>query len=114
MVASTKGRPVVLREVGYPTSPLLNGSEEKQAEFIGHVFAAWKATNGRIPFLTFFVLHDLNEQVGKSMMNSYNAPPTAIKLKEFLCSLGLRRADGTPKLGWKALVEGAKANGFPQ
>ena len=114
MIASTKGRPVVLREVGFPTSHILNGSEEKQAEFIGHVFEAWKGTNGRMPFLSYFALHDLSEQIGKSMLGYYNAPPSAIKMKEFLCSLGLRKADGTPKLGWKAFVEGAKANGFPQ
>jgi hypothetical protein len=114
MIANTKGKPVVLREVGFPTSPILNGSEEKQAEFIGHVFEAWDAAKGRIPFLSYFALHDLSEQICTNMLGYYNAPPSAIKMKEFLCSLGLRKADGTPKLGWKAFVEAAKTKGFPR
>lgn len=34
LLAASAGRPLVLQEVGYPASPLLKSSEQKQAEFV--------------------------------------------------------------------------------
>ncbi|MEP7300043.1 MAG: hypothetical protein ABI699_00825 [Caldimonas sp.] len=112
MLAFAGARPLLMQEVGYPASTVLNSSEAKQAAFVSQVFAAWKASNGRIPFLNVFLLHDLAPQTcddllvyyGLSLSHNYGA---------FLCSLGLRRADGTPRLAWQTLSDEARLAHLP-
>ena len=99
-------RPVVFQEVGYPASPVLGGSEAKQAKFVANVFAAWRGAAARIPFLNFLPLHDLSGEACAEIA-AYYGRAGAEKLKAFLCSLGLRRADGSPKPAWREFVQGA-------
>jgi hypothetical protein len=106
MVTLARGRPLILQEVGYPTSPLLGSTGQKQADFVANVYSAWRAESGHIPFLNFFVLHDFTPKMCDDFTAYYELPYNA-NFYEFLCSLGLRKADGTPKPGWKAFVDGA-------
>jgi len=107
MVPLGIGKPIILQEVGYPTSALLASSEQEQSEFVRNVFTAWQNVGDRIPLLNFFALHDFSQDLCDSLLVYYGAPPTAVNFKEFLCTLGLRRVDGTPKLSWQAFVNGA-------
>lgn len=111
MVAMAAGRPVVLQEVGYPTSTQLASSEAAQAEFVRQVFAGWKAVGGSIPFLNFFLLHDYPQRTCDEFSRYYGMPNDG-NLKAYLCSLGLRRTNGTPKPGWEVLVKEAAAAGL--
>ncbi len=113
MVALAAGKPVILQEVGYPSSATLKSSEEKQARFIANVFTAWKALNGHIPFLSFFLLHDFTPKMCDDLAKYYGMSGQATNLKAYLCSLGLRRANGAPKPAWQSLVDSAAATGFP-
>lgn len=106
MVALAKGRPVVLQEVGYPSAAQLGSSEALQAEFVTNVFAAWRAGGGSIPLLNFFVLHDLTARACDDYARYYGLPNDA-NFKAYLCSLGLRHANGTPKPAWEAFAKAA-------
>lgn len=111
MVELAKKRPLILQEVGYPSSTELSSSEAKQAQFVTNVFRAWGASAPRIPFLNVFLLHDLPSQKCEELAKYYGLPHD-LNFRAFLCSLGLRHADGTPKLAWTSLVKGARTVGF--
>jgi hypothetical protein len=106
MVEFAGGRPVVLQEVGFASSELLGSSEAAQAEFVANVFSAWAATGDAIPFLDFFLLHDLAEATCSEFEDYYGLRHE--RFHAFLCTLGLREEDGTPKLAWDVFVEQAQ------
>jgi hypothetical protein len=108
MMALGGARKVVLQEVGFPTSNLLGSSQQKQADFVTNVFKAWNTTGPQIPFLNFFAMGDLTQQVCTELSEYYGVPNDPY-FKAFLCSLGLRRSNGVPKLGWQAYWQGARA-----
>ena len=64
-----------------------------------------------IPFLNYFLLHDFTAAMCDEMLVYYGLPDE--DFKAFLCTLGLRRADGTPKAGWEALRRASEDAGFP-
>jgi hypothetical protein len=106
MRALAGNRPVVLQEVGYPSSAYLASSESLQADFVGSAFQAWETFGSQMPFLNFFLLHDFSESDCDQFV-AYCGFPSDQNLHAFLCSIGLRRVDGTPKLAWSAFVDGA-------
>lgn len=106
MVELAGGRPVVLQEVGYPSAELLNSSESEQAQFVRSVFAAWEAAGDSIPYLDFFLLHDLSDDFCSDLEAYYGLSHP--NFHAYLCTLGLRTADGTPKQAWDAFVEEAE------
>jgi len=105
-VALAGGRPLVLQEVGYPSA----SSERNQADFVSSVFAAWRAT-ANIPYLNFSLMHDYGRARCSKLPRFYGLPGNA-RFEAFLCSIGLREANGRPKLGWAALEREAAAAGF--
>ncbi len=111
MLALAGDRPVVLQEVGYPSAERLSSSEQAQAEFVTSVFRAWAAAGERIPFLNYFALHDFSPALCGQMMDYYGLHD--INFEAYLCSLGLRRANGDAKAAWQTFVDQAKAAGFP-
>jgi hypothetical protein len=100
-------KPVILQEVGYPSSRRLNSSQRRQAEFVGNVFTAWEAAGDRIPVLCYFGLHDLSRELVNDLTGYYGfATPN---FKAYLGTLGLRNEWGVPKRSWRAFNEGADA-----
>lgn len=112
MLALAGTRQVLLQEVGYPTSSIISSSEGDQAAFVTNVFQTWETHMQQMPFLNYFLLHDLASNTCSSIAQYYNDPndPT---FQAYLCSLGLRNTDDTPKLGWESLVSVASSEGFP-
>jgi hypothetical protein len=108
MVTLAGGKPLVLQEVGYPSADLLASSEAEQAQFITNVFTAWREQEQAIPFLSVFLMHDLTPAICDGLGTYYGLPDNA-PFEAFLCSLGLRAANGTPKLAWQAFVRGGTA-----
>lgn len=104
LLAFAGAKPLVFQEVGYPASTTNKSSQALQARFVHAVFSAWSAANGQIPFLSFFQLHDFTPQLCDVLLVRY-AMPGAASFRAFLCSLGLREVNGTPRLAWNALVE---------
>ena len=107
LVELANGLPVVLQEVGYPSAELLGSSEAEQARFVRSVFAAWKAAGSAIPFLDYFLLHDFNEDLCSAFEGYYGLKHP--NFHAFLCTLGLRQANGTPKAAWQTFVDEAQA-----
>lgn len=105
-------KPLVLQEVGYPAASETGSSEQKQALFVSQLFAAWNAANGQIPFINYFLLHDLTPDLCDQMLGYYGASGSP-SLKAAMCSLGLRQADGTPRLAWQTLVDAASTLSLP-
>ena len=112
MVAFAAGKPLVMQEVGYPSAAANGSSEAQQAAFVGQVFAAWKQQGGRIPFLSFFMLHDFTPTMCAEL-GVYYGLSAAPGFVDFLCSLGLRHTDGTPRPAWATLQAEARAAGLP-
>lgn len=103
---------LVLQEVGYPSAAANGSSEAMQAQFVTNVFAAWRASNGKIPFLNYFVLHDFTQQMCDDFGVYYGLPGNA-SFKAFLCSLGLRKDDGTPRAAWSVFQNEAAQSNLP-
>jgi len=99
MLRFAGGRPLVLQEVGYPADPLNGSSEVMQADFMRYALVARSQAARRIPFMSLFLLHDIPEEQCTQLSQYYGLPSVA-EFRAFLCSLGLRRADGTPRLAW--------------
>jgi len=100
-------RPLVLQEVGYPASPLNNSSEAMQSAFIESVYDTWRSNAADIPFLNFFVLHDFTAQMCAEFTSYYGAAGlgNSESFGAYLCTLGFRRDDGTPRQAWSTLQQ---------
>jgi exo-beta-1,3-glucanase (GH17 family) len=105
MVSLAGDKPVVLQEAGYPSGALNGSSETSQAEFVSNLLQAWHAAGGRIPFLSYFLLYDFDQPTCDAFGVYYGVADPAFL--SFLCTLGLRTADGTEKPAWAAFVNAA-------
>lgn len=113
MVTAAAGKPVLLQELGYPAAPLLESSESEQAAFFTDAIAAWAAIDAAtMPFLSVFLLHDLTP-AQCDLLGTYYGFPNSAELEAFLCSLGLRTVNGTPKAAWGAFTRAARDAGLP-
>ncbi len=104
MVALAGARPLVLQEVGYPSDARLSSSEQAQATFVAEVLTAWRAAGAKVGLLNWFALHDLTPDLCDKLAGYYGLPKDP-NFAAYLCSLGLRRADGTPKPAWQTLLD---------
>lgn len=104
MLAVAGSKPLVLQEAGYPSAAGAGGSEDLQAAFVRALVAAWRAADGRMPYLNLFALHDFSPATCESLVGFYQLSGNT-SFQDYLCSLGLRQADGTPKLAWQALAD---------
>lgn len=107
VVAAAGGRPVVVQEAGYPTASRLGSSTAAQARFVDALFQAWNAAAAHIPFLDVFSLHDFAPAWCRSQIASYGLPGN-LDGQAYLCSLGLRHHDGSPKPAWAHFVTHAR------
>lgn len=94
-------KPLVLQEVGYPSATLLGSSEAAQAEFIHQVFAAWRDSDGRVPFLNLFLLHDFASALVDELVIYYGSNNT--NFRAYLDTLGLRHRNNSDKPAWQAV-----------
>lgn len=109
IVALAGGKPLVLTEVGYPTSALLGGSESTQSTFVQNIFDALRKSSGKVQAASFFQLNDMPSTVVSSLVDYYNTSgfmttETAQRVGAFIASLGLHSQTSTDKLSWKAFV----------
>lgn len=96
-------RKIVLQEIGYPTSPINNSSQEKQAEFFRNVFEQLRANRDTIVAGSFFLLADLRDKFVKDLTAYYGVD--AEVFRSFLQTLGMFDAQGKPKKSWEVFQE---------
>ena len=114
MATMAGSKPLVLQEFGYPAdAQYLGSSESEQADFIANGLATWSGIGGnKIPFLNVFLMHDFTPALC-DYYGQYYLLPNSAEFKAYLCSIGLRKADGTPKAGWNAFAQAAAVTGLP-
>jgi hypothetical protein len=105
MVSLAGGKPVVLQEAGYPSGGLNASSEAAQQQFVTELFQAWHAAGNNAPFLSYFLLYDFDTTTCNALGTYYGSMDPAFL--SYLCTLGLRHSDGTPKPAWDAFVTAA-------
>jgi hypothetical protein len=108
--AAPLNKPILLQEVGFPSSTALGSSEALQATFVQSVFTAWLNAGDNIPYLNFFLLHDDTPAACQQIAAQFSVSDPNFVL--FFCSLGLRNSNGTDKMAWPALKAASQANGF--
>jgi hypothetical protein len=108
MLAIAGEKPVALVELGWSTAAGLGGSYTDQEAFIRQAFEALGEHRQRIAYLTWFSLHDGTRETCNQAALSFipDRPDLAQDetfmrdFVDFLCFIGLRENDGTPKPGW--------------
>lgn len=108
--ASYSGKDIYFLEAGYPSSPLENSSEEKQAEFVRQLFRAWDRHDDQVKVVIFLWLHDVSPAWVSDMTDYYGLRDE--QFAAYLGTLGLRTYDGKDKLAWTALKEETEARGW--
>lgn len=88
--------PIVLQEVAYPSSEEAGSSETKQTTFFDGLAQALSARRAHHPFVGIRSLYDADPSTCAAEAQALGAPGNAAAIATS-CSLGLRRADGTPK-----------------
>ena len=113
MLAAANGKPVVIQELGYPASPLLGSSDAMQAKFFADAIDQWSKIDGvQMPYVNLFLLHDFTDEQCHAFGDYYGIPDNAY-FQAYLCTLGLRHADGTPRPAWQAVLTAAREAGLP-
>jgi hypothetical protein len=113
MVAMAGAKPVLVQELGYPAdATVLGSSESAQAAFFSDALDEWRAIGGaKMPFLNVFLMHDFSAQMCSDFAAYYGGAGNA-NFEAYLCSIGLRKNDGTPRAAWNTFVTTAHATGF--
>lgn len=96
-------RPLVLQEVGCPSSPLVGSSEDLQAGFVRSVFEQLALHGGRIPAAVFFAQTDFPSSLLGVLEGYYGIRDE--RFRAFLGSLGFLDAKGRPKKAWRVFAE---------
>jgi hypothetical protein len=108
MVVQAAGKPLVLQEIGYPSSTINGGSEVKQAQFVEHVFSKWQSIGAeKLPFISFFKQKDWNPAFCTTVTGGQISGEV---FWEFMCSLGFTNNDLSPKPAWTTLIDQIQAS----
>lgn len=112
MVAASGDTPFIIVENGFSSSERLGSDEARQAEYVRRSMEAWLEQGS--PSRQIWVgLHDPPGDCQEAALSffpegfdSSSAGQEAWQVfREYLCTLGFRQADGTPKEAWGALTE---------
>jgi hypothetical protein len=107
MRTTASGRPIVLQELGYPAAAQNGSSEAAQATFFRQAIDAWRAIPAAdMPMINLFLLHDLTPTACDELQAYYGLRTP--RFAASLCSLGLRRSDGSPRPAWNAVVQSVR------
>jgi hypothetical protein len=112
LAALFPGKPIVLREAGYPSAASVGSSAEQQASFVRELFRAWDLEHDRISLVTLFTMTDYAPAAAQDLASYYGV--TDPKFLDYEGTLGLRTfaGAGAPKPAWDELVRGARLRGW--
>ncbi|MFA7275498.1 MAG: hypothetical protein WC043_01700 [Pseudobdellovibrionaceae bacterium] len=106
LIQNAQGKDVFLQEVGFPSSPDAHSSPERQAEVFKTIIPAI-AARPQIKYASIFIMHDFGKPMCDAFTDYYSYDTR--EFRGFLCSLGLKYDDGTPKPAWNAAVQAIQA-----
>lgn len=111
IIAAAGDLPVLFQEVGYPSgaAPVAqNGSSaELQRQFFSGFFAAMRE-QPQVRFASVLQLSDWSAAECDAFVRYYAGLDAFPALHEYLCSLGLRAADGTPKPAYEVFLNAVR------
>ena len=102
MTSTITTKPILLQEIGYPSSVVNNSSEALQADFISAVFKAWDKHMDRINLIDFTWQYDVDEATVDQWVMDFGLSGNA-EFKYYLWTLGLNNEDGSEKLAVQRL-----------
>ncbi len=100
MMSFAAGRPLVLQEVGLPSSTLLGSSNSLQADFVSAIFRQLETRKG-IEFASFFMQYEFPAPMLDFFESYYGLKNE--RFRAFLGTLGFHDSAGNPKPSWKRL-----------
>lgn len=109
MFSLAGNRKIAVVETSWSSSSSLESSEETQVQYIKELFQILTQNRDRIEFLMWITLYDSIPQTCEESARFFvegvddeklTDTVTMGRFAEFICHLGLRRADGTPKPAW--------------
>lgn len=105
-------KPVVLQATGLASDPAAGGDDESQRKFLATLLGAVGAQRKSFALVNVVELHDAQPAAcsawAEAQGDEIDGPLTA-----YACSLGLFRADGSPKPAWDAVLEATAALSVP-
>lgn len=112
MVEVSGETPFFVVENGFSSSALLGSSEERQAAYVEQSMQAYLGNEAATGRMIWVGQHDPATSCSPAAASFFppDFDPAEIDpdawqaFQEYLCTLGLRRADGTPKPAWSALL----------
>jgi hypothetical protein len=107
MVRLAGGRPLVLSEIGYSSSPDVNASSVRQQEFYRNVFEALRRMGGSVAVANFLFLNELPAAIVHAL-SQYYGPEGDPRFIAYLGTLGLHDQSGAPKTAWAEFSAGAR------
>lgn len=110
VVKISAGKPIYLLEAGYPSSPHLGSSQQRQAEFIQEIFKVWDQHHAQVRAVNFIWLHDISTAEVNTYQKYYGV--NARSFGEYLGTLGLRTHNGKDKRAFQILRREATARGW--
>ncbi len=101
-------------QYGYPSSPHINGSLEKQRQFIEETFKQWDMYDDKIRLITFTWLYDVEQvHIDGMSTDTLGDIPSSQAFVEFLGSLGLHgKKVGSEKPAFKELNKQLQLRGW--
>ena len=111
LVALGYAQPLHVVELGYASGADCGSSEEKQRQFVAHVFAAWDRHSTKIASVYFSWLTDLTADQASSTAAYYGLAGNAAFV-EFLRTLGQRDENGQAKPAFSQTAYEAAARGW--
>jgi hypothetical protein len=110
MISAANGRPMVLTEVGYPSSTVIASSNALQSTFYSNVLNTVQGLSGRVAAVNFFQMSDMPTATVNSLVAYYSTGASVGSAQAFgayLGSLGTVDVTGTGKPAWTAFAAGA-------
>ncbi len=107
IISAARGKQILLQEVGYPSSPTNNSSEERQAELFRAVFEQLRSHGDVFIGAYFFLMSDLPDSTVNDLARYYSLP-NADRFKAFLKTLGMFDDHGRPKKSWEVFQQEAQ------
>lgn len=106
MVQLAGGKPLVIADLGYPSSDLIGSSEQAQAEFVARLLQEVEARRSAVAFVGWTALHDPAAQTCQARAAAHGHPDS-LELYVYWCSTGLRSRQGVAKASFDVFRAGA-------
>jgi len=98
MIDFAGSKKLFIAEAGYPASPVLGSSGEKQAAFVDAVFDAMSRYGSHLYGLSYFIEVDFSDKLVDNFVAYYGL--NAAKFRAMLSTLGLKDQHGVPRPAW--------------